>query len=95
MARCTLRIFAVAALLSLLAIHGWGQSDAGKEAFKTGDYTTAYRIWKPLADRGDASAQYNLGRIAGAGFVTTVLRLSRETRLSPLVQNIPRRGQRA
>ena len=61
MVRRTLRVFVVAALLSLLAVPGWGQSDAGYEAYKRGDYATAHRIWKSRADGGDASAQYNLG----------------------------------
>ena len=61
MVRRTLRVFAVAALLSLLAVPGWGQSDAGYKAYKRGDYATAHRIWKSRADGGDASAQYNLG----------------------------------
>ncbi len=44
-----------------LAAPGWGQSDAGYEAYKRGDYTAAHCIWKPLAEQGDASTPYNLG----------------------------------
>jgi uncharacterized protein len=33
---------------------------AGREAFLNKDYAAAYRNWKPLADRGDANAQFNL-----------------------------------
>ena len=36
------------------------EDPAGHEAFLRKDYAAAYRIWKPLADRGDASAQFNL-----------------------------------
>ncbi|MCZ6482852.1 MAG: peptidoglycan-binding protein, partial [Alphaproteobacteria bacterium] len=34
---------------------------AGYDAYKRGDYATAHRVWRSLADGGDASAQYNLG----------------------------------
>ena len=34
---------------------------AGGDAFLKKDYAAAYRNWKPLADRGDANAQFNLG----------------------------------
>ena len=32
-----------------------------------GDYATALRLWRPLADQGDASAQYNLGVMYAKG----------------------------
>jgi TPR repeat protein len=35
--------------------------DAGVDAWERGDYATAYREWKPLAEQGDSDAQYNLG----------------------------------
>ena len=33
----------------------------GLDAYLNGDYATAMREWKPLAEQGDVSAQYNLG----------------------------------
>ena len=33
----------------------------GWVASEEGDYKTAFNEWKPLADQGDADAQYNLG----------------------------------
>ena len=33
----------------------------GFNAYEGGDYATALREWKPLAEQGDASAQYSLG----------------------------------
>jgi hypothetical protein len=44
-----------------MAAPGWSQTDDGYDAYKRGNYTAAHRIWEPLAERGDASAQYNLG----------------------------------
>ena len=37
------------------------QFDQGVAAFNRGDYSTAYRLFRPLADQGYASAQFNLG----------------------------------
>ncbi len=39
----------------------------GVEASQRGDYATALREWKPLAEQGDASAQYNLGLMYDSG----------------------------
>ena len=35
--------------------------NAGVAAYKRGAYATAVREWRPLAEQGDAKAQYNLG----------------------------------
>lgn len=48
-------------LLFSLAAPAGGQSDAGHEAYQREDYAAAYRIWQPLAEQGNAAAQYNLG----------------------------------
>ena len=37
------------------------QFGQGVAAYDRADYATAYRMWRPLADQGHASAQYNLG----------------------------------
>lgn len=33
----------------------------GLKAYKSGDYATALKEWRPLAENGHAGAQYNLG----------------------------------
>lgn len=55
------RIALAAALLLGLTAPALGDIDTGVDAFERGDYAAAYREWKPLADEGDANAQYNLG----------------------------------
>ena len=35
---------------------------AGVEAWQAGNYDEAIRQWRPLADRGDADAQYNIAQ---------------------------------
>lgn len=37
--------------------------DDGMAAYQRGDYATALHEWRPLAEQGDASAQYNLGQM--------------------------------
>jgi len=39
----------------------------GKSAYDEGDYATALKEFKPLAEQGDAEAQFNLGRMYGEG----------------------------
>ncbi len=39
----------------------WAGFDEGVAAYYRGDYATALREWRPLAEQGNADAQYNLG----------------------------------
>ena len=39
----------------------------GLTAYNSGDYATALREWKPLAEQGDADAQSNLGLLYRKG----------------------------
>ena len=43
------------------SLQAWGADFAkGLAAHKSGDYATALKEWTPLAEQGDAVAQYNL-----------------------------------
>ncbi len=57
----------VALLLLTLAAPAWAGWDEGVAAYERGDYATAFREMKPLAEQGNASAQYNLGFMYGNG----------------------------
>ena len=37
------------------------QFQQGLTAYEQSDYQTAFKLWLPLAEQGDANAQYNLG----------------------------------
>src|SRR5262245_39885542 len=50
-----------------LAAPAWADFQAGMEAYKRGDYATALREWRPLAEQGDAGAQFYLGIMYGKG----------------------------
>ena len=43
------------------ATPAWPDYKAGEDAYNRGDFATALREWRPLAEQGDARAQYNLG----------------------------------
>lgn len=52
-----------AVLVCLIAAPASAQSvKAGIEAWQKADYSGAVSIWRPLADAGDADAQFNLGQ---------------------------------
>jgi uncharacterized protein len=54
-------IVAVIILLSLAAPVAAGPFEDATAAWGKGDYATALRLIRPLADQGNASAQYYLG----------------------------------
>jgi len=59
MLRFTSVLFGVVLLLALPA---YGQDfQKGFDAYNNGDYATALREWRPLAEQGLADAQSNLG----------------------------------
>ena len=54
------RLFLIAALLVSGPI--WAQTgDAALDAAQAGDFEKALSIWRPLAEQGNAAAQFNLG----------------------------------
>ena len=61
--------FPVALMLSIvcLAAPAWADFKAGADAYQSGDYATALREWQPLAEQGQALAQYNLGLLYANG----------------------------
>ena len=44
------------------------QFQQGLESVNKGDYQTAIKLWKPLAEQGSASAQFNLGLMYSKGY---------------------------
>ena len=45
----------------LVAEPAWADFEAGAEAYVRGDYTIALKEWRPLAEQGNAEAQFQLG----------------------------------
>jgi uncharacterized protein len=53
----------VMALLTVMAGPIWAQSvKDGIDAWQRADYSGAVAIWRPLAEKGDADAEFNLGQ---------------------------------
>jgi hypothetical protein len=61
--------FTIVLVLSFvcLAVPSWADGQAGVDAYKRGDYATALRDWRPLAEQGDAGAQFYLGTLYAFG----------------------------
>jgi uncharacterized protein len=61
-------------LLLVFAVLGCSASphtfDEGLAAAKSGDYATALTMWKPLAEHGNADAQFNVGYLYANGLGT-------------------------
>jgi hypothetical protein len=61
--RYGLRKIALMAVLMAIAAPASAQSvKAGVEAWQRADYDSAVKIWRPLAEAGDADAAFNLGQ---------------------------------
>ncbi len=59
-------LVAVALFVGVVTAHAADIVD-GTIAYKLGDYATALRIFRQLADQGDANAQHNLGVMYAKG----------------------------
>ena len=63
--RTVLGVIALAAAWEALAIAG--PLEDGIEAYRAKDYVKAAEIWRPIADKGDAAAQFHLGTLYAEG----------------------------
>ena len=64
-----MKIMGMVVLQLLLAVQGtaWGGYNEGLAAVEAGDYATALRKWRPLAEQGNTYAQFYLGTIYERG----------------------------
>ena len=53
-------VLAITLLLGSVSVATAQNFQKGFDAYNAGDYQTALREWRPLAEQGDAAAQYNL-----------------------------------
>lgn len=63
----TASALAVAAVLALSGVVFAGAWEDGIAAYQRSDYPTALTLWQPLAERGDARAENNLGLLYEKG----------------------------
>src|SRR5712692_3505252 len=54
-------------LVTALVMPAVADFNAGLKAYESGDYATALKEWQPLAGKGDANAQYNIGLLYAKG----------------------------
>ena len=67
MKRTWLNLSLVVGLVFMLAAPAWADVQAGVDAYERGDYDTALKEMRTLADQGVAVAQYNLWIMAYQG----------------------------
>jgi TPR repeat protein len=56
-------VWACAVAIAMSAPAGAGPLEDGNAAYQEKDYAKAVELWRPLADKGDATAQYSLGTL--------------------------------
>ena len=61
------RIIIAATLLVAFMATAWADFQEGYAAYERGDYATALREWRPLAEQSHAEAQYGLGVMYSKG----------------------------
>jgi TPR repeat protein len=61
------RALAIAALCLLVVLPARADFDDGMEAYDRGDYATALKEWRPLAEEGEADAQFAMGLLYAFG----------------------------
>ncbi len=55
------RLLTACLLVSMAGAAMAGPYEDGKAAYERGDYATAFKLWLPLAEKGNAEAQYDIG----------------------------------
>lgn len=66
--RITAALMALVLALSLAAPVAAGPFEDGKAAYDRSDYAHALRLWRPLADQGNADAQFMLSIMYDGGY---------------------------
>ena len=62
------RILLILPVLLLFSVsHLFADFQKGLDAYNNGDYATALNEWRPLAEQGNADAQFNLGQMYANG----------------------------
>jgi TPR repeat protein len=61
--RLIVLLFPLALVLSIvcLVVPAWADFQTGMDAYNRGDFAAALREWQPLAEQGDARAQFSFG----------------------------------
>ena len=63
-----IRLPVILVLFFVLVLHAFADLQKGWDAYYKKDYATALKEWKPLAEQGDAKAQFLLGGMYAVGY---------------------------